>query len=67
MPLTPEELAFLLWATQGVRARLNEAAVLRTVPSAGCRHPFETYLAILSVTGIEPAVYRYLPLDHALV
>ncbi|WP_235044966.1 SagB/ThcOx family dehydrogenase [Geobacter sulfurreducens] len=67
VPLTPEELAFLLWATQGVRARLNEAAVLRTVPSAGCRHPFETYLAILSVTGIEPAVYRYLPLDHALV
>ncbi len=66
-PLTLDELAFLLWATQGVRAIRHEAAVLRTVPSAGCRHPFETYLAILRITGLEPGIYRYLPLDHALV
>ncbi|RNC67171.1 MAG: SagB/ThcOx family dehydrogenase [Desulfuromonadales bacterium] len=65
--LTLQELAFLLWATQGVRARLHEAAVLRTVPSAGCRHPFETYLVALNVAGLEPAIYRYLPLNHALV
>jgi SagB-type dehydrogenase family enzyme len=62
-----EELAFLLWSTQGVRARLHEAAVLRTVPSAGCRHPFETYLAVLNVDGLAPGIYRYLPLDHALI
>ena len=31
-PLTLEELSYLLWATQGVRATLHEAAVLRTVP-----------------------------------
>ncbi len=66
-PLELEELAFLLWSTQGVRKVLHEAAVLRTVPSAGCRHPFETYLGILNVTGLEPGIYRYLPLDHALV
>ena len=65
--LSLDELAFLLWATQGVRARLHEAAVLRTVPSAGCRHPFETYLGILRVTGLESGIYRYLPLNHALV
>lgn len=65
--LSLDELAFLLWATQGVRAIRHEAAVLRTVPSAGCRHPFETYLAVLRVTGLEPGLYRYLPLDHALV
>ncbi|HIJ96197.1 MAG TPA: SagB/ThcOx family dehydrogenase [Desulfuromonadales bacterium] len=65
--LTPEELAFLLWASQGVRTVLHEAAVLRTVPSAGCRHPFETYLAILRVTGVESGIYRYLPLDNAIV
>ena len=65
--LSLDELAFLLWATQGVRAMRHEAAVLRTVPSAGCRHPFETYLAVLRVTGLEPGLYRYLPLDHALV
>jgi SagB-type dehydrogenase family enzyme len=66
-PLTLDELAFLLWSTQGVRQRLHEAAVLRTVPSAGCRHPFETYLAVLQVETLPAGIYRYLPLDHALV
>lgn len=65
--LSLDELAFLLWGTQGVRKELHEAAVLRTVPSAGCRHPFETYLAVLRVDGLENGIYRYLPLDHSLV
>jgi SagB-type dehydrogenase family enzyme len=64
--LSLDELAFLLWATQGVREKLHETAILRTVPSAGCRHPFETYLAILRVDGLEQGIYRYLPLDHSL-
>jgi SagB-type dehydrogenase family enzyme len=66
-PISLDELAFLLWATQGVRQELHEAAVLRTVPSAGCRHPFETYLAVIRVAGLENGIYRYLPLDHSLV
>lgn len=65
--LSLEELAFLLWATQGVREELHEAAVLRTVPSAGCRHPFETYLVVNRLEGVESGLYRYLPLEHALV
>ncbi len=65
--LSLDELAFLLWATQGVRQIIHEAAVLRTVPSAGCRHPFETYLAVLRVDGLESGIYRYLPIDHSLV
>jgi len=66
--LSLAELAFLLWACQGVREQLHEAAVLRTVPSAGCRHPFETYLAVNRVEGLEGgAIYRYLPLDNSLV
>jgi len=65
--LSLDELAFLLWSTQGVRAVLHEAAVLRTVPSAGCRHPFETYLGVLKVDGLSQGLYRYLPLNHALV
>jgi SagB-type dehydrogenase family enzyme len=65
--LSLDELAFLLWASQGVRQCVHEAAVLRTVPSAGCRHPFETYLAVMRVTGLESGIYRYLPLDHSLV
>ncbi|UFS69006.1 SagB/ThcOx family dehydrogenase [Geomonas sp. RF6] len=66
-PLSLQEVAFLLWATQGVRAKVHEAAVLRTVPSAGCRHPLETYLAVMRVEGLESGIYRYLPLEHALV
>jgi SagB-type dehydrogenase family enzyme len=65
--LSLDDLAFLLWASQGVREELHEAAVLRTVPSAGCRHPFETYLAINRVEGIQSGIYRYLPLDHSIV
>lgn len=67
-PLSLEELAFLLWATQGVQRIVRDGvASLRTVPSAGARHPFETYLIVNRVTGLESGLYRYLPLDHALV
>lgn len=67
-PLSLEELAFLLWATQGVTRIIRDGtATLRTVPSAGARHPFETYLLVNRVLGLEPGVFRYLPLDHALV
>jgi SagB-type dehydrogenase family enzyme len=66
-PFTLEELSFLLWATQGVRAKLDRATVLKTVPSAGARHALETYLAVLRVEGLEPGIYRYLPLEHQLV
>lgn len=65
--LTVAELAFLLWATQGVRQIVNPAVVTRIVPSAGCRHALETYLAVFRVAGLAPGLYRYLPLDHALL
>ncbi|HAK94601.1 MAG TPA: thioester oxidase [Planctomycetes bacterium] len=62
-----EELAFLLWATQGVKKRFGDSCVLRTVPSAGARHALETYLVVFAVEGLEPGVYRYLPLEHQLL
>jgi SagB-type dehydrogenase family enzyme len=65
--LSFDELSFLLWATQGLRPRGSRASNFRTVPSAGCRHALETYIAAFRVTGLEKAIYRYLPLDHALV
>jgi SagB-type dehydrogenase family enzyme len=66
-PLYLDELAFLLWATQGMRKIVNPATALRTVPSAGARHAFETYLVVMRVEGLEPGIYRYLPVEHELV
>jgi SagB-type dehydrogenase family enzyme len=65
--LSVEELAFLLWATQGRREGGDARHNFRTVPSAGCRHAFETYVAAFRVGGLPKAFYRYLPFDHALV
>lgn len=66
--LTKEELSFLLWATQGVGEIIRDGyATLRTVPSAGARHPFETYIIADRVKGIDRGVYRYLALKHQLL
>lgn len=65
-PFTLEELSAMLWATQGVRRVLNQETALRTVPSAGARHAFETYLAISNVDGIPMGLYRFLPFDNKL-
>jgi len=65
--LNLDELSMLLWAMQGVRVKLDAGHALRTVPSAGCRHAFETYLCVLNVDGLEQGIYRYLPLEHALI
>jgi SagB-type dehydrogenase family enzyme len=63
-----EELSFLLWATQGVKTiDKNKIWTKRTVPSGGARHPFETYLIVHRVEGLEPGVYRYLPIEHKLL
>ncbi|WP_438445708.1 SagB/ThcOx family dehydrogenase [Gorillibacterium sp. sgz5001074] len=65
--LTLEQLSFLLWTTQGVKGiRGNRYATIRPVPSAGARHPFETYLAVFRVEGLREGIYHYLPLEHAL-
>ncbi|NLJ70860.1 MAG: SagB/ThcOx family dehydrogenase [Clostridiaceae bacterium] len=64
--LSMTELSFLLWATQGVRKQTGKH-VFRNVPSAGNRHTFETYLAINRVESLAKGIYRYLPLEHALV
>ena len=65
--LTLDELSFLLWATQGIRQQLDAGTALRTVPSAGARHAFETYLCIFRVIGLEPGFYRYLPAERKLL
>ena len=66
-PMSVAQLSFLLWATQGVKKlRGKSYATLRTVPSGGARHAFETYLIVRQVEGLEPGAYHYLPMEHAL-
>lgn len=66
-PITLEALSYLLWATQGVTdLRRDGRSLLRTVPSAGARHPFETYLLVKNVSGVEKGLYRYLSVEHEL-
>ncbi|MHA2289159.1 MAG: SagB/ThcOx family dehydrogenase [Promethearchaeota archaeon] len=66
--LSLEELSYLLWCTQGVKRTFKDkAGVLRTVPSAGAKSPFETYLVINRVEGIKPGLYRYISFSHKLL
>lgn len=62
-----EELSLLLWATQGVHRISSRPATLRTVPSAGARHAFETFLLINRVQGLAPGLYRFAAIEHALL
>lgn len=65
--LSLEELAMLLWATQGIRGPIEGGSAFRTVPSAGCRHALETYVGVARVEGLQPGLYRYLPAEHELL
>ena len=61
------ELSYLLWYTQGIKEiRGKSYATLRTVPSGGARHPFECYMAVRKVEGLDPGLYHYLPMTHQL-
>ena len=65
-PLSLAELSFLLWCTQGIKGIEQGFVTLRTVPSAGARHAFETLLLVNRVEGLEPGLYGYDAAKHRL-
>ena len=66
-PISLLQLSYLLWASQGVKEiRGKRYATLRTVPSGGARHGFETYLIVRMCEGLDCGVYHYLPMEHTL-
>jgi SagB-type dehydrogenase family enzyme len=64
-PITEDVLSMLLWASQGVTKEYSDFA-LRTAPSAGALYPIETYVAVHNVEGVEPGIYHYDVMNHAL-
>lgn len=44
----------------------NNAVLKRNSPSGGGLHPTEAYLIVQRVEGVEPGLYHYHPIDHAL-
>lgn len=66
-PLSLEELTYLLWVSQGVKRVSSKPSTARTVPSAGARHAFETYLLVNRVTGLESGLYRYAAIENGLL
>ena len=64
-PLSLEEASWLLWCTQGVQ-KILPPATIRTVPSAGARHPLDTYVLLNHVKGLQAGLYRYIALEHAV-
>jgi SagB-type dehydrogenase family enzyme len=65
--LTIEELTYLLWVSQGVKRISNRPSTARTVPSAGARHAFETYLLVNRVEGLVSGLYRYAAIENGLL
>lgn len=65
-PISLAELSYLLWCTQGVKPNSPPDRTRRTVPSAGARHAFETYVLANRVEGVQPGLYRFVAIGHTL-
>jgi SagB-type dehydrogenase family enzyme len=65
--ISQEELSFLLWCTQGIKRTTEKQITFRTVPSAGSRHAFETYLMLNQVHDVPPGLYRFAAVENILV
>ena len=57
-PLSFEELAFLLWASQGITAKSGKYS-FRTAPSGGALYPIETYFSANLVEDLDPGIYHF--------
>lgn len=66
-PLALADLAFTLWAAQGVnRPGRFGGQPGRTAPSAGATYQLELYVLAGDVADLQPGVYHYDRADHAL-
>jgi SagB-type dehydrogenase family enzyme len=71
VPLTERQLSALLFAGYGVTGRLGLPdepleQPLRTAPSGGALYPLDLYVAAQRTSGLDPGLYHFDPLSHAL-
>ena len=57
-PISLGELAFMLWASQGITAKSGNYS-FRTTPSGGALYPIETYIAANHIEDLEPGIYHF--------
>jgi SagB-type dehydrogenase family enzyme len=65
-PISLTDLSWLCWADLGIRD-LHKVYSFRTAPSGGARQPLDLYIYASKVEGLAEGLYRYLPVEHALV
>ncbi len=67
--LTLQELSDCLFAGMGITGQTRNCVCdlpLSMTPSGGARNPFEAYVYVKSVDGLEPGFYHYSALEHSL-
>jgi SagB-type dehydrogenase family enzyme len=64
-PISQEELAGLLWASQGITA-VQQHFAFRAAPSAGALYPVETYVAVHRVEEVPPGIWHFQVSDFSL-
>jgi SagB-type dehydrogenase family enzyme len=64
-PITQEQLAGLLWASQGVTS-VQQHFAFRAAPSAGALYPVETYVAVNRVEEVPPGIWHFQVPDFSL-
>ncbi|MFN2363022.1 MAG: SagB/ThcOx family dehydrogenase [Halarsenatibacteraceae bacterium] len=64
--LNQNDLSILLYYTQGIKKTLSDGRNMRTVPSAGARHPFDTYFYLNKSEKLPTGLYYYNPIEHKI-
>jgi SagB-type dehydrogenase family enzyme len=64
-PISQEQLAGLLWASQGITA-VQQHFAFRASPSAGALYPVETYVAVHRVEEVPPGIWHFQVPDFSL-
>jgi len=61
--ITMDQLSELLWSAAGIT---HSNGRFRAAPSAGATYPFDTYVVIGDVEGIDSGIYKYIEESHQI-